>query len=232
MTKSETIYPLYEAPILTIDAIVLQVIEGSLYVLLIKRIREPFAGMWSLPGVYVPKGETTRQAFTRVLHTKAGVEDKDLGLVRQLYASDTVARDPRGHAVSIAYLGLGRELQPVFSPTVEDAQFFPVSDLPELAFDHRDIITNTIDYLRASLTDVKILSALLPKKFTLTQLQGVYETLLGYSLDKRNFRKKIATYDLVEATSEYYNDGAHRPAQLYRLSESAFTAFAPAFASH
>jgi 8-oxo-dGTP diphosphatase len=172
MEENPTVYPSYEAPTLTVDAVIFQLIGDRLHVLLIKRRRDPFAGAGALPGVYNPKGETTLQALSRALHAKAGIEGENLGLIRQLQVSDTVARDPRGHAVSVVYLGLGRNLQPTTAPNVADPGFFPVDDLPELAFDHAEIIADAIMYLKTQIMDVNILAALLAEKFTLTQLQS------------------------------------------------------------
>src|ERR1700704_4260492 len=115
MRIKRPIYPPYEAPTLTVDAVLLQLINDRLYVLLVRRKREPFVGTWALPGVYNPRGETTHEAFARAIRAKAGIESK-LGLVTQLYASDSIARDPPGHAISIVYLGLGRNLAPKPGP--------------------------------------------------------------------------------------------------------------------
>lgn len=230
MPVKEASFPPYEAPILTIDAVVFQFIDNRLHVLLIRRKRDPFIGICALPGAYTPKGETTQQAFKRALETKVGISTKQLGLVQQLYASDTVARDPRGHAVSIVYIGLGYNLKPVSGPTTEDPTFYPVDGLPKVAFDHKDIITSAVMHLRAEVMHANILFALLPERFTLTSLQTAYEAILGKSLDKRNFRKKVLALGLVEATSNYQTEGAHRPAQLYRFTHQELTTFSQAFA--
>lgn len=230
MSDKAKAFPPYEAPILTVDAVILQFIANRLHVLLIQRKRDPFAGTWALPGAYTPKGETTQQAFNRTLETKVGITAKQLGLVEQLYASDTIARDPRGHAVSIVYIGLGHNLKPSAGPATEEPTFYPVDDLPKLAFDHKDIIASAVMHLRTEVMHANILFALLPEHFTLTSLQTAYEAILGKPLDKRNFRKKVLALDLVEATSDYQKEGAHRPAQLYRFTHQKLTTFSQAFA--
>ena len=96
----------YKPPILTVDSVIFQLLDGELSVLLIRRSNDPFKGAWALPGGYCAAGETTHGAMDRILETKAGINTKDLGLVEQLYTFDTVARDPRGHAVSVTYMGL------------------------------------------------------------------------------------------------------------------------------
>src|SRR5574338_1601719 len=102
----------YVPPILTVDSVIFQLIDDELFVLLIKRANEPFKGTYALPGGYNAAGETTHDAMSRILLQKAGLEVKDLKLVEQLYTFDTVARDPRGHAVSVTYMGLGKDLVP------------------------------------------------------------------------------------------------------------------------
>lgn len=230
MIDSQASFPPYEAPTLTVDVVLLQFVDDQLQILLVKRERAPFAGMRALPGVYNPRGETTRQAFDRALLTKAGVDSKSLGVVHQLRAVDSIARDPRGHAVSIVYVGLARNVQSSAGPTTEKPQFFPISALPKLAFDHAEIVAQALEYLKAEALHTNILVSLLPEKFTLTELQTAYEVILNRSLDKRNFRKKLTALDLVTATSDFQKVGAHRPAQLYRFSHSELTAFTQAFA--
>src|SRR5690349_16514827 len=101
----------YTPPTVTVDGVLFEIVDNKLVVLLIQRMREPFKGEWALPGGYCAAGETTKQALDRVLLAKAGVHAKQLRVVEQLYTFDSVARDPRGHAVSITYMGLGRNLE-------------------------------------------------------------------------------------------------------------------------
>lgn len=208
----------YIAPVLTVDAVIFQLTNGQLEVLLIQRSRPPFEGSWALPGGYNPEGETTSQALRRVTKTKAGVDtENDLMLIEQLYTFDTVARDPRGHAVSVTYMGLGRSIEPELSAATENPRFFPVKDLPELAYDHNDIIEYALERLSSKASYSNAPFALMPESFTLSQLQTAYEAVLGHPLDKRNFRKKLSQLDMVEPTGESQRDGAHRPASLYRF---------------
>lgn len=212
----------YKPPILTVDAVIFRLREGRLEVLLIERAREPFRGKWALPGGYNPEGETTGQALRRVVKAKAGIDTgQDLALIEQLYTFDTVARDPRGHAVSVTYMGLGRGVEPEVSHTTENPRFFPVTDLPELAYDHGDIITYALERLNSKASYTNALFALMPDTFTLSQLQSGYEAVLNRSLDKRNFRKKLLQLDMVEPTGESQRVGAHRPAKLYRFKSNS-----------
>lgn len=205
----------YVPPTLTVDSVLLELDGNQLSVLLIKRAREPFAGWWALPGGYCAAGETTRDAIARVLKDKAGLDTNKLGLVEQLYTFDTIARDPRGHAVSVTYMGLGRDLQ--LRGSAQSPQFFPVDSLPELAYDHGDIIRYALERLQSKLSYTNAVYALLPDAFTFTQLQQAYEAVLGHPLDKRNFRKKFLAYDAIEPTGKQHKEGAHRPAMLFRF---------------
>jgi len=210
----------YRAPTLTVDAVIFELLDDQLQVLLVKRVTEPFKGQWSLPGAYNAAGDTTTQALEhRVLRAKVGLELRDLPLIEQLYAFDTVARDPRGHAISITYMALGNDLQPQPSETTQNPSFVPVADVGNIAFDHKDIIAFAHERLKLRIASTNAIFALLPQTFTLTQLQAAYEAILGHQLDKRNFRKKFLSFDMLESTDEYFHEGAHRPAVLYRFKE-------------
>lgn len=206
----------YIAPTLTVDAVIFQITNGALEVLLIKRADDPFKGVWALPGGYNGAGETTTSALHRVVLQKAGVDtEKDLAYSEQLYTFDTVDRDPRGHAVSVTYMGCGRDI------TIRDAgshtAFLDVNNLPDLAYDHAAIIKYGHERLQAKLTYTNAVSAFLEHKFTMTQLQSAYEIVFSREFDKRNFRKKFLSLDLIRETGDMWRDGAHRPAKLYEF---------------
>lgn len=205
----------YTPPIVTVDAVLFQLIQNRLYVLLIERANEPFKGAFALPGGYNAAGETTLDCLERVIANKAGVALRSLKLVEQLYTFDTVARDPRGHAVSITYMGYGKDIVPRESSTTQSPGFFPIDELPKLAYDHADIIDYAHKRLAAKITYTNAVFALLDTFFTLSQLQAAYEAIFGRPLDKRNFRKKFLGLDLIRETDEYFREGAHRPARLY-----------------
>ncbi len=219
----------YQPPTLTVDAVVFQIIDEKLQVLLVRRSQEPFKDQPAVPGGYNPQGETTNAALKRITLRKAGVDiDKDLKYIEQLYTFDTVARDPRGHAVSVSYMGCGRDVQPAKSAS-ERPFFIPVDELPELPYDHADIILYARDRLRSKLTYTNAVYAFLPGKFTLTQLQHAYETILGKELDKRNFRKKFLSLGLIKETDEMFREGAHRPARLYEFTSKKLTSLSRSF---
>jgi 8-oxo-dGTP diphosphatase len=219
----------YVAPVLTVDSVILQLVDGELSVLVIQRTQAPFKDTWALPGGYNAAGETTHDAMERVLLTKTGVKVNSLKLVEQLYTFDTVARDPRGHAVSVTYMGLGKDIQPVASKTTQHPQFFPVNHMPKLAYDHADIIKYAHERLQSKVSYTNAIYALLDPFFTMSELQSAYEAVLGRPLDKRNFRKKFLSLGLVHETSEMRRDGAHRPARLYTFNKQALESLSRSF---
>lgn len=208
----------YTPPTLTVDAVIFQINNNTLEVLLLKRPNEPFKGEWALPGGYNAKGETTTDALERVVFQKTGVKIKDnLRYIEQLYTFDTINRDPRGHAVSVTYMGCGRNI--TYNEDLEVA-FFDVNKLPKLAYDHANIIKYAKERLIAKMTYTNSAFAFLDRRFTLTQLQTVYEIVFGREFDKRNFRKKFLSLNLIHETNELRRDGAHRPAKLYEFNSN------------
>jgi 8-oxo-dGTP diphosphatase len=207
----------YIPPTLTVDAVIFQLINNQLSVLLMNRPHQPFAGSWALPGGYSPEGETTMQALERIVTEKTGVSlARDLRFIEQLYTFDTVARDPRGHAVSVTYMGCGRDVVP--RDISGSVAFFPVDTLPELAYDHAAIIRYAHERLIAKLAYTNAVYAFLPTAFTLADLQTAYEAIFGHELDKRNFRKKFQSQNLIHETGDMQRSGAHRPAKLYTFN--------------
>lgn len=218
----------YVPPILTVDAVVFQIISGVLEVLLLKRPNDPFKGEWALPGGYNAKGETTTEALRRIVAQKTGVDiDTDLSYIEQLYTFDNVGRDPRGHAVSVTYMGCGRDIE--LRDAGAHVAFLDVNNLPALAYDHASIIKYARERLIAKLTYTNAVSAFLEKRFTLTQLQAAYEIILGCQLDKRNFRKKFLSLELIHETDELWRDGAHRPAKLYEFNSQSLESLSRSF---
>ena len=218
----------YIPPTLTVDAVIFQLVNNSLEVVLIERPNEPFKGAWALPGGYNAQGETTLHALQRIVKEKAGIDlATDLSYVEQLYTFDTVARDPRGHAVSVTYMGCGRNVE--WTKSEAHTASFALHSLPKLAYDHADIIAYAHDRLKSKLMYTNAIYAFLPTKFTLTELQSAYEAILGHDLDKRNFRKKFLSLDLIHETDEMKREGAHRPARLYKFNSNKLEALSRSF---
>jgi len=206
----------YARAALTVDCVVFGFDGGDLQVLLIRRGLEPFKNKWALPGGFVQLTETLDEAARRELAEETGLTDVYLG---QLYTFGSVKRDPRERVVSVAYYALTQpaDHRTAASTDAAEAQWFPVNGTPTLAFDHQEILDTALLRLRGKLRYQPIGFELLPPKFTLTQLQRLYEAVLGESLDKRNFRKKVLGYHLILPLTEQHRDGPHRPAQLFRF---------------
>lgn len=211
----------YPRPALTVDCVVFGIDDEDLKVLLIQRDVEPFEGAWALPGGFVLMSESLPEAARRELREETGLERVFL---EQLFTFGEPERDPRGRVVSVAYYALVRLLDHKVQAATDarDARWFPVWDTPSLAFDHEDILQTALDRLKGKVRYQPIGFELLPKKFTLSQLQGLYETVLERELDRRNFRKKILSMDILEELDEVQEGVAHRAARLYRFNERKY----------
>jgi 8-oxo-dGTP diphosphatase len=211
----------YERPALTVDCVVFGFDEGELKILLIERALEPFRGKWALPGGFVEMDETLDEAAARELMEETALRDVFL---EQLYTFSGVDRDPRERVVSVAYYSLiPLRKQGIHASTdAQRAAWFCVSELPSLAFDHAEIVATAVTRLRGKVRYQPIGFELLPERFTLSQLQHLYEAILERPLDKRNFRKKILSMDVLVETDEIEQDVAHRAARLYRFDEAKY----------
>jgi 8-oxo-dGTP diphosphatase len=205
----------------TVDLVIFALRDWELQVLLIRRGVPPFEGRWALPGGFVRQGESLEDAARRELEEETGVRDVYL---EQLYTFGDADRDPRGRIVTVAYYALlTGEAAPLKAGTdAGAAAWMPARKHPPLAFDHDRILTYALERLANKLDYTTVGFQLLPRKFTLSQLQRVYETVLGRSLDKRNFRRKVAILDILMPLDEWVQDGPSRPAQLYRFSPKQF----------
>jgi 8-oxo-dGTP diphosphatase len=205
----------------TVDLVIFTLRDGELQVLLIRRGLPPFEGHWALPGGFVRQGESLEEAARRELEEETGVHDVYL---EQLYTFGDPDRDPRARIVTVAYYALltGEAVAPVAGADAGAAAWLPVRKHPALAFDHERILGYALERLRNKLEYTTVGFQLLPKKFTLGQLQRVYEAVLGRDLDKRNFRRKMALLGILKPLDEWVQDGPSRPAQLYRFSARQF----------
>lgn len=211
----------YPRPALTVDCVVFGLDDSDLKVLLIRRGLEPFLGKWALPGGFVRLYETLEAAALRELSEETGLARVYL---EQLYTFGALDRDPRERVVSVAYYALVKlsDHRVQAATDAKDAAWFSVDDVPQLAFDHTEILKTAHDRLRGKVQYQPIGFELLPPKFTLTQLQRMYEIILERSLDKRNFRKKILAMDILVELDEVQRDVAHRAARLYRFDERKY----------
>ena len=211
----------YPRPNLTVDCVVFGLDEEDLKILLIQRNLPPFEGKWALPGGFVKMDETLEEAAKRELKEETGVQNLYL---EQLYTFGAVERDPRERIVSVAYYALVNlnDYKLVAATDARDAAWFSVDDLPSLAFDHTEIVNVAQKRLKGKVVYEPIGFELLPEKFTLTQLQQMYEKILERPIDKRNFRKKILGMALLHELDEVQVDVSHRAARLYRFDEKKY----------
>ena len=211
----------YPRAALTVDCVVFGFDEGELKVLLIQRALEPFKGKWALPGGFVHVDETTDDAARRELAEEAGLKDVFL---EQLYTFGELGRDPRERVVSVAHYALVKLAghRAKAATDAANAGWFPISNTPKLAFDHADILALALARLKAKVRYQPIGFELLPPKFTLSELQHLYEAVLETDLDKRNFRKKVLGFGLLVPLKETRMAGRHRPAQLFRFDPARY----------
>jgi 8-oxo-dGTP diphosphatase len=212
----------YPRPALTVDCVVFGFDGAGLQVLLIRRGIEPFLGAWALPGGFVLMDEDLETAARRELEEETGLKGVFL---EQLKTFGEPGRDPRGRVVSVAYFALVRPDQhPAKGDTdASEAAWFLSEDLPELAFDHAEILTAARERLRGKIRYQPVGFELLPEEFTLGQLQALYEAILGRPLDKRNFRKKLLAFDFL-VPLDAHAGGSHRPARLHRFDREKYEA--------
>ena len=211
----------YPRPAVTVDCVVFGFDEGDLKVLLIRRDVEPFRGKWALPGGFVRIDESVEEAARRELREETGMERLYL---EQLYTFGDVNRDPRGRVITVAYYALVKLADHRVRATTDasSAAWFAVSEVATLAFDHNRIIDVALARLKGKVRYQPIGFELLPVKFTLSQLQHLYEAILETTLDKRNFRKKILSHGLLIELDEIEQDVAHRAARLYKFDDRKY----------
>ena len=212
----------FDRPSVTVDLVMFTVMVSSLKVLLIRRGQEPFSGSWALPGGFVRMDETLEEAAVRELEEETGVSAEG-GYLEQLCTFGDPGRDPRTRVITVAYFALvdSSVITPMVTGQegISEVQWFSVRELPkEMAFDHKTILEYALKRLRNKLEYTAVGLELLPDQFTLTELQSLYETILGGKLDKRNFRKKMLSMGVLQPTKGY-RKGGHRPAMLYRFRD-------------
>lgn len=208
---------------LAVDAIVFGYANDRLHVLLIQQKYGMMQGQWALVGGFVHDDEPLTAAVNRELQEEAGISVRYL---EQLYTfGDNPHRDPRFRVVSVAYFALvnSTQLQPRADTDAADAQWFPIDALPPLAFDHAEMIAKAYERLCAKLTYQPIGFDLLPEVFPFSDLETLYSTLLGREIDRRNFRKKILSFGIVEETGKLGDKKGGRPAKLFSFNRQKYS---------
>ncbi len=210
----------YPHPAVTTDCVVFGFNGEKLNLLLINRGIEPYKGSWALPGGFMKMDETAEQGALRELQEETGVKDI---YIEQLQAFSTIDRDPRERVLTIAFLAFIRQekYEVIAGDDAAKAQWFPIDELPDLAFDHKEIITVAQNKLRWKMTYEPLAFRLLNKTFTITQLQTIYEVVFDKKYDRRNFYKKITTLGYLIPTGEQQQANG-RPATLYAFDEKRY----------
>lgn len=217
------ILPQFES-VFSIDCLIFGFDEGELKILLIERNEEPFKDLWALPGYLVGNDEAITHAAERILYELTGLRDI---FMDQFYVFGEVDRHPQGRVVTVAYYALIRingikDLKPV-TGYAKSAKWFNINNLPEvLAFDHRSIFDKGFERIKQKISYEPIAFELLPEKFSLTQLQSLYEVILNKKLDKRNFRKKMLNYGILKELDEKEKGVSYRAAKLYRFDRRKY----------
>jgi len=203
-------------PAVTTDIVIFTIRQDELKVLLVKRANTPFQGEWALPGGFVALDESLEEGARRELQEETGVAGVYL---EQLYTFGKPDRDPRERVITVAYYALipTDEVEIRAATDAEGVSWYGMEELPNLAFDHAEILDAAHERLVAKLEYSTIAFQFMPKEFTLTELQTVYELILREPVDKRNFRKRILSLNLIKETGKERKSGAHRPAKLYRV---------------
>jgi len=213
-------YEKHDQVYVALDCIIFGFDKEGLKLLLIKRGFEPEKGKWSLMGGFMKKNESLDNAAERILHNLTGLKDV---YMEQLYAFGEVDRDPVEQTVSVAYYAL-IEIQKYDKHLIEefDANWFPIDELPDLIFDHDDMVKAAIKRLRYKASHYPVGFELLPEKFTLPELQDLYEAIYNTKLDKRNFRRRILSMDVLIKTDKKQKKYSKKGAFLYKFDQDKY----------
>jgi len=205
----------------SVDNVIFGFDDSDLKVLLIKRLNEPFKDQWALPGDLVSPNEDLRNAPKRVLKELTGLENVYL---EQVKTFGKINRHPRGRVVTVAYYSLVNinKVSPKPDSFAQEVTWHKISDIKTLAFDHMEIMNTCLTRLQTQVKTQPVGFELLPEKFTLSELQQLYEAILEQKLDKRNFRKKMISLNVLTDNQEYQQGVAHRPAKLYAFDKEKF----------
>jgi 8-oxo-dGTP diphosphatase len=184
----------------------------------LNRKEEPFKDQWTLPGAFLQIEETFQQTCSRVLETKLGMDDV---FVEQLFSFDDPARDPRGRVISVTYYALvnPHKLEITAGKMANDVKWFNVKKVPVLGFDHKEIFNKALQRLKSKILYFPVGFELLDELFTMTELHDLYECILGISIDRRNFRRKILDSAYIINTGQKREGLRNRHPDLYKFNK-------------
>ena len=205
----------YPHPAVTTDCVIFGFDGEELKVLLIERGITPYKGHWAFPGGFLNPNETAEEGARRELREETGL---DSAHIEQLHTYSTPDRDPRERVITIAYIALVRIQDVRGGDDAADAGWFPVENVPPLAFDHGKILRDALRRLRERIYFYPLGYELLPEKFTLKELQTLYEAVLGVQFDRRNFAKKMQRLDILTQLDETVWPTPKREAKLYSFN--------------
>lgn len=211
----------FPRPAVTADCIIFGFDAGELKVLLIERGIEPFKGKWAIPGGFLHGDESTEDCAKRELFEETGLENV---FMEQLYTFSDPDRDPRGHIVTVAYFALVKlsDYKVTAGDDAKNAKWFGISHIPALAFDHDRILRVALSRLRGKIRYQPIGFELLPEKFTLPDLQTLYEAILEMKIDRRNFRRKIDQTGLIIDQNESVKGVPHKGAKYFSFDKNKY----------
>ena len=212
----------YPHPAVTTDCVIFGFDGSELQVLLIERGIEPFKGKWAFPGGFLNMDETAGEGAMRELKEETGLEN---AYIEQFNTYSEPGRDPRERVITIAHYALVRIQEVKGGDDAAKAQWFPIDEVPQLAFDHDKILRDAMRKLRERIHFEPIGFELLPEKFTMRELQILYESLLGVKFDRRNFAKKMMHYELLNQLDETVRPTAKRDALLYSFNKDNYELF-------
>ncbi|MEM1283540.1 MAG: NUDIX domain-containing protein [Chlamydiota bacterium] len=209
---------------LSVDCIIFGYTQSKLQVALIQRRKPPYKRKWAIPGGFVEGEETVEEAAFRELQEETGLRDLYL---QQFHVFSQPDRDPRGRVITVAFFALidADQFKLVASEDASRAVWWATDDLPHLSFDHDIIYEEALKALRIAIKNQPLAFELLPKNFTLTQLQLLYEEVFDLKIDKRNFRKKVAKMNFIQETGKLTKGAKHRPAMLYTFNQKKYAKY-------
>jgi 8-oxo-dGTP diphosphatase len=199
---------------ISVDCVIFGYEDKELKVLLIKSDLEEFEGLYSLLGDLIRPDEDLDSASYRILRERTGMDDVYL---EQVHAFGSLERHPSGRVITIAYYSLIDIKHHKLQLSHNELHWHPLNDIKKLAFDHKLILDTCLQRLQQQVMENPVIFNLLPEKFSLRQLQELYQAILGFELDRRNFRKKISIKDWLVDLNEMEDDVPHRPGKLYKL---------------